>query len=518
MALALLLGAGAPGQTPEVRGQMERALGLLEAGAAEAAIPLLLAIVDELPLHGPARLQLGALAVERGEWAVARDHLRAAAASVGSEAPEGAVPVRRPGLAWTLLGEALGRLGALEEALGATARALEFAPAYVPALLQRADFGTRLAATASSRSETMATALGAARRAVRLAPDRPAPWTVLALAAEAAAAGELARCAAERARELAPDDPAAALLVARLLRETDPPAALEAAEAALVGKRDDAEAWMLIGGLRAFRMELTPALAAYTEALRLDPAVAGEMASPALDALVARADPELLDLLRERAELRPEATETRFALAKADLRNRPEAALDALRRLAAEDPHHAAVLTALHAALRLAGDSAAEAVLSRLEAVKAADAAAWEQANAAERRRREARAALASGDPEAARRLQQTVLAGPADWSRLGRALHALGRRSEALDAWRRSLALRPFDPETLRLAADAETEPEASARHRARAALATPDCDRLRPAGEAGAPAPQLLFRAPLLRAGALRVRGEPHFPTLGT
>ena len=486
----------------EIRDRMERALSLLAAEDTERAVPLLLSVVDDVPFHGPARMQLGALAVERGEWDVASDHLEAATRSYGPEAPQGAIPVQRPGLAWALYSEALGATGRLEGALEATEEALRLAPTYLPALLARSNFARRLAASDSadpmihSRSMLLETSLDAATKAKEAAPDRPAPWTALALAADEAGIPRLAQCAARVAADVAPDDPQGLFLVAWTSIEAAPEEALAAAERALAaGLRDEPALWMTLGRLRAFRLDMEGSLDAYREALRLDPASAGEMASVALDAIVAGGDPELLALLESRAARRPDALNTRFALAKAALRaGQVERAAGELLRLAEITPDHAAILTSLHAALRRAGEApAAEAVLVRLEEVKAAEAEAWERANANERRRRQAREAASRGDMDTAVRLWEDVLerrgapsAGAAslelaaDLTELGSALAALGRHDEALAALRRSLALRPFDSGTLSTAgraARAVREAETADLYAARAVLTSPDC-----------------------------------------
>ena len=479
---------------PPVRARMERAIALLAADDADGAIPILLSVVDEIPRHGPARFQLGALAVERGEWEVAADHLDAATRSYGPQAPDGAVPVQRPGLAWALYSDALGQTGRLDEALAATASALRFAPDYLPVLLGRSDFARRLSReTASGETELLIeTALDAARKALALAPDRPGPWTALALAAHEAEVPELARCAAARAAELAPDDARARFLVAWTAADADPEGALTAAEAALAGGlRDDPALWMTLGRLRAFRLDMEGSLDAYREALRLDPASAGEMASVALDAIVAGGDPELLPLLESRATRRSDALNTRFALAKAALREgQVKRAADELVRLADLAPNHAAILTSLYAALRRAGDgSAAEAVLVRLAAVQDAEADAWERANRVDRDRGRARDAAVRGDWDEAVRRWEAVLGArddadslrlAADLAEFGGILGGLARHRDALAALHRSLALHPFDSETLSVAvrvARALGDHETAERHAVRARLTDPAC-----------------------------------------
>ena len=509
-ALALLVvGVAASPTQPaaDVRARMERAIALLAAEEADRAIPILLSVVDEVPFHGPARFQLGALAVERGEWDVASDHLEAAIRSYGPEAPDGAVPVQRPGLAWALYSDALGQTGRLKDALEATGRSLQIAPTYLPALLGRSNFARRLAASAGtdslteSRETLLETSLDAAGKAKEQAPDRPAPWTALALAADQAGIPQLAQCAARAAADAAPDDPRALFLVAWTSVEPAPEEALAAAERALAaGLRDEPALWMTLGRLRAFRMDMEGSLDAYREALRLDPASAGEMASVALDAIVAGGDPELLTLLESRAASRPEALNTRFALAKAALREgQVERATGELIRLADAAPDHAAILTSLHAALRRAGDApAAEAVRVRLEEVKAAEGDAWERANRAERDRARARDAAGRGDWDEAVQHWETMVGGrdhadspglAADLAALGAALEGLGRHRDALAALRRSLALRPFDAATLSAAARvarAVGENAIADQYAARALLADPDCrsERRPPAG----------------------------------
>lgn len=492
-----------PGSQSAIRDRMERALALLAAEEPERAIPILLSVVDAVPFHGPARMQLGALAVERGEWGVAVDHLEAAVGSYGPDAPEGGVPVQRPGLAWALYAEALDQEDRLEAALEATGQALQLAPTYLPALLGRSNFARRLAArhdaepTTGSRTSLLETSLDAARKAGAQAPDRPAPWTALALAAAEAEIPELARCAALAAADLAPDDPGTLFLFAWTSVESHPEEALEAAELALeAGLRDDPALRMTLGRLLAFRLDMDASLEAYREALRLDPAVVGEMASLALDAIAASGDAELLNLLRSRAARRPDALNTRFALAKVDLREgRIRPAVRELSELAALSPDHAAILTNLHAALRRAGDAAgAQAALARLEAVKQAEAEAWQRANALNARRRAARTASSEGRLAEAARLWEAVAAAwegdsatnpaarefAADLRELGAALDAIGDHGAALSALGHSLQYHPLDSETLWAAAGSARaigETGAAERHAARALLTAPDC-----------------------------------------
>lgn len=107
---------------------MERALELLRAGRGAEAEVLFRQIVELEPEHGPARLQLGMLAFERGELAEAEAHL-ALAAAAGTQ---------RPHVAWHLLGRVQLLAGRPAEARVSFASSIARAPRFVPALIGRA--------------------------------------------------------------------------------------------------------------------------------------------------------------------------------------------------------------------------------------------------------------------------------------------------------------------------------------------------------------------------------------------
>ncbi len=418
----------------DVRAVMQAALDRIAAGEAERAVPLLLSVVDRNPDHGPARLQLGALALEREEWAVAADHLQIAA---GAADP----PVGRPALAWHLLAEALDRLDRPEDAAEAARQSLEIAPEYVPARLAASGIALRL-----GRVED---ALDHARRAGAAAPDAPRPFQALALAAEAAGALELAECAAREAAR----HPEFRAFLGVILQEREPDEARRALEAAHLA---DATEWLALGNAYAAGLRLDAAVAAYVEALRLDPDVAGTFASVALDALVASGDPEALALVERRGTVG-----ARFALAKGLVARGDPAAVPILRELAEAAPGHVAVFTTLHAALRMRGEPG---VLDQLAAARRAEEEAWERGNRLERLRREA-----GDDPD---RWREIVALGDeaADWRNLGLAL------GDSLDPFLEALRRDPFDREALEGAA-ALAAPELAEAFRTRAALVAPDC-----------------------------------------
>jgi tetratricopeptide (TPR) repeat protein len=108
--------------------QVQRGLALLQAGERDRAETLFREVVLASPRHGTANLQLGRLALERGDLEAAREHLEIAVTS----------NPRRLFLAWFLLG----RVQLIERQAGNALRSfeqsLEAAPRFAPALVGRA--------------------------------------------------------------------------------------------------------------------------------------------------------------------------------------------------------------------------------------------------------------------------------------------------------------------------------------------------------------------------------------------
>ncbi len=113
---------------------MQKAASLLQSGDVEGAEAELQAILDVAPNHGPANLLVGQARLESGDLDAAQKHLQIATQS----------NVRRPYLAWHLLGRTQLALGDPEAARESFGKALESAPQFAPALLGRARVAIRL--------------------------------------------------------------------------------------------------------------------------------------------------------------------------------------------------------------------------------------------------------------------------------------------------------------------------------------------------------------------------------------
>lgn len=107
---------------------MQKAAGLLQAGDVEAAEAELEAILEMAPNHGPANLLMGHARLDSGDLGAAQKHLLVATKS----------QVRRPYLAWYLLGRTLLAQGQPEQARESFDNAVENAPQFAPALVGRA--------------------------------------------------------------------------------------------------------------------------------------------------------------------------------------------------------------------------------------------------------------------------------------------------------------------------------------------------------------------------------------------
>jgi tetratricopeptide (TPR) repeat protein len=451
-------------ESDPVRAQVQRALALLQAGENLQAEALLLEVVRIEPNHGTARLQLGQLALERGELAEARRHLEIATSS----------DPRRLYLAWFLTG----RLELLEShaaaARAAFERALEVAPRFAPALVGRAR-GWLL----EGRTDE---ALSDLRRALSL-PGAPLE---VARTAYAMGALELAGCAARRAVDQAPADGSVHVLLGDVSRaQGDANRAIESYRTAIARGHQSAATWLTLGRLLLDRMEMEAALAAYERAIELDPLAAEAIGSFALASLTSGETARWRALLERQVEARPESVDSLYALGRIHLREgRPEHAEHYLREVVRLRPSHTqAHYNLAQSLLRQGLAEEGAAALAAFDALDAREREEWERQNRAHRWRIEAEDALATDRPDAAlealRRIEAEGLAGVDDRLRIGEALLGSGRGAEALSEFTRIVAEAPFHREALEGTVRAATllgleEPAAGARQRLEL-LATP-------------------------------------------
>lgn len=136
--------------TPSIPERMREGLALLETGEVARAEAIFQEILRESPRHGPAHLQLGRIALDRGDWNEARRHLEISVVS----------DPRRPFMAWYLLGRVRLLQGEPDKARQAFDEALERAPRFGPALVGRAQSSLLL--------EDFDGALEACRKAIEL--------------------------------------------------------------------------------------------------------------------------------------------------------------------------------------------------------------------------------------------------------------------------------------------------------------------------------------------------------------
>lgn len=108
--------------------KMQEGLKLFSSGDVDGAAKMFQEIIQENSQHGPARLMLGQIALERGDIQQAQQHLEIAVAS----------NPQRIQLAWHLLGKVYLFQKQYQKALDAFEQSLKESPDFKPALLERA--------------------------------------------------------------------------------------------------------------------------------------------------------------------------------------------------------------------------------------------------------------------------------------------------------------------------------------------------------------------------------------------
>lgn len=441
---------------PTVRETMEQGLALLQSGKIEEATAVFESILASEPRHGPARLQLGQIAVARGDWEAARRHLEIAIES----------RPQRLYLAQQLLGTTCLALGETESARRAFERAMALAPNFVPPRLG-------LAAIAESGGDLW-TALAMRREAIALGAGGSELYAALANTARRMGAFELARCAAERAIQAEPNDGAIVYLRAVILQEMG---RVDDAVAACRRARelgfDEAPLHVTLGNLYHAKTMLTESIASFETALEKDPAAAESIAAFALSSLTTKDYQKLRALLELHVKAHPESLNTLYGLGAMYLREEAldpaEAIFTQLSSLAPRSSQALYNLAMIYA--RQGRDQEQRAALVRFRELKQEENEEWARQNQFHQKRLKLEAAREAFDHRTVVSLgavlAQSGTQEPGDWVAFADSLLELGRPEEAMRASDRLLELSPYAPEALSLrvqAAEALSD-EASAK-----------------------------------------------------
>ncbi len=478
--LALLLPAVGATQETSPRAELERALQLEQAGESSQANSVLEAVVQQWPKYSLAHYHLGRLAFDRGELDLAETHLTAATA--------GQFP--RVFSAWYYLGRVLLQAEKLPEAVAALDHAIELAPSFAPARLERgrarlalgdAEAGLddlmRVLEIADAPHDARLRARRLARSFASEAESRDELWQALgtyeqlldrlgsvpgieqdvARVAQTMGATELASCAARRALKADAEDAALWYLLAAIEEDRgDIDAAIAACERSLALGNEDVRLWLKLGELYFEQMKISESIVAYQEAMAREPRAAEAVRSFALSSLTTEQYEALRQVLESHIEVYPENLNTLYSLGVMNLRdNRLEEAERYLLRLAQLAPDHRQVhynLGQLY--LRLGDTARGQAEMQRFAAIKEAENRDWEHHNQAHFRRVEARKAIEEGQLEAAIPLwEQSIAEGTAevsDYLELAEAQLRLGAAGEAVARYEGVLSSFPYNRDAL--------------------------------------------------------------------
>ncbi len=464
-------------ESPTSADAMRHGLALLRAGDAAAAETVFRRLVEEDPHHGPARFQLGRLALERRELEKAELHLEVATAS----------GIRRPFMAWHLLGRVQLLQGQAYEAASSFDRALDLAPEFAPARVGRARTAHLLATRAAEASGELWVALAGYRQLLEGSPKVPVFEARAARVARSMGALELAKCLAESALRTSPEDGALNHLLGAIQAD------LGAHEAAIASCRRaidhggrDAAVYQTLGRAHFERMETREAVAAYGKALELDPETARALPPFALASLNPQDLGALGALLAACLEIHPENANVLYGLALVRLRsNELDRAGELFEKLATLSPDDSRVPYNLASVyFRLGDRERGEAAMHRFQELKAIEDQNWLRRNRAHALRLEALDAGRAGNGEGAIRIYEEMaaagIAGLEDYLEAGRLLLELGDGRRAYGWFEGVLETDPYQREALEgraAAADALGRREVARQDRERLGLLASPC-----------------------------------------
>lgn len=418
---------------------MEEALKLQQSGDQVKAEALFREIVGEQPEHGAARFQLGRLALSRGEWDQAEEHLQIAINS----------KPQRLFLAWYLLGRARFKKGSYDGAHEAFQQSVEKAPAFKPAWLM-------LAETAEHQGNRWET-LRVYRKIVELSPTETDVWAKMANMTRTMGAYELASSSVAEALKGKPDDGSLYYLLAVIQKDSGQiDAALLSCKTALELGFREAPVYVTMGDLHYERMEMSESIASLAKAVEIDPAAAESIASFALSSLTTEDFVALQSVLEKHIETHPDNLNTLYSLGVMYVReDRLEEAKEHFLHLKELAPDHTEVYYNLGLIYMREGNvEEGQVAMARFQELKAEEAESFTRNKHAVTRRQEAKDLIAAGDRDKAivvyTDLMKEGLAELQDVLALCNVYLSLGHYSPASSCFGNVLEVSPYNEEAL--------------------------------------------------------------------
>jgi tetratricopeptide (TPR) repeat protein len=421
------------------REKMQEALRFQQAGELAKAEALFREIIREEPEHGAARLQLGRIALSRGEWDEAEEHLEIAVRS----------DPQRLFLAWYLLGRARFNKEDFDGAKKAFQEAVEKAPAFKPAWLMMAE-------TAEKEGDDWE-ALRVYRKIVELAPTEVDVWAKMANLARTMGAFDLAESSVREALRGRPNDGSLYYLLAFIQKESgQTDAALASCETALELGFREAPVYVTMGDLYYERMDMTQSIAALAKAVEIDPAAAESIASFALSSLTTEDFAALQSLLEKHLETHPDNLNTLYSLGVMYVReNRLDEAKKCFLHLKELAPDHTEVYYNLGLIYMREGNvEEGQAAMARFQELKAEEAEKFNRNKHAVTQRQEAKDLIAAGERDKAilvyTELMKEGLADLQDVLSLCNLYLSLGHYTPASSCFQNVLQVSPYHKEAL--------------------------------------------------------------------
>jgi tetratricopeptide (TPR) repeat protein len=378
--------------------------------------------------------------------------------------------VRELGRKWLRASRLLER-GELETAAGLATEIVASRPHHVPARLVLIE--------AAEQSDDYWTAMSGYQQLLEWLPGIALLQARAAQTAHAMRADDLATCLATRALFSMPEDGSLHhLLAAGLAGSGQTEAAIEACRQAIALGVRESSVYQLLGDLHFGRLEVAEAIAAYSQALELDPGTAESLASFVVSSLTTDDYEALKSLLDRHVEAHPENVNTLYSLGVMSLRdNDLEAAGRYFERLVEVAPTHTQVYYNLgQIYLRAGRMEEGRAAMERFRELKAQQDAEWLVQNQSHALRIDARDAVAQGDlGKGVQMYARLVEQGPAsheDFLEAGEACLTMGDAAAAAAWFERLLEFSPYDRRALeglvlaaRLAGKEEVAEEAESR-----------------------------------------------------